>query len=122
MKLKHGIVVKRLVLTELTVNEDGKYVTVDPLVCEFETKGVRRSIEIPAGYVFDGATGWRDVGHSWVFHDFLYQAQFTTRRFADEMMLAILRFERNNLYYSMLSHVLVLFAWKFERAWRSHTP
>lgn len=96
---------------------DMHYCVQDEHVFRFE----HGDVTVPVGFMADGASGWRDVGHSWVLHDYLYRHQTLPRQEADQMMLAVLRYERNWAYYWGLKLALWLFKRRFNAAYNSHS-
>lgn len=88
--------------------------------------GLRRiTIDVPVGFRTDGNSGWRDVHvAAWLVHDYMYRCggwspnNECSRKTADRVMVAVLKFERNFIYARLLKAMIRLFSWKFEQAWQ----
>lgn len=97
------------------------------VTAEFELKNAeqRWHVHVPVGFLCDGSSGGPDWGCSWMFHDLLYCKQMfedgreCSRRDADRLMSAVLKWERRWGYFAVYNVVVRAVPCLFARAWRA---
>jgi len=98
-----------------------KYVIVSSYKIQWRSK----VIQVPTGFLSDGATGAPDIGTAWIYHDYLYSThRFTSgedcsRQEADLLMKTILDRENFPCYKKVYCWVKDYFFGLFRRAWQS---
>ena len=107
-----------------TAGCDFKLVVTHPYI--FTDHKKKLTIVVPIGFLSDGDSGTGiNKGASWIIHDMLYATHryenncdyIVSRKEADEIMAAILLYERRFFYWIAFKIGLCLFRRQLENAW-----
>jgi len=109
--------IRELGALEKALNQPFQYVVEDAFCCWLDNG---MTIRIPRGFLTDGSSGGPDWGWSWLIHDYLYAAHPCTRKDADDIMCAVLQYERHFGYKWLFKAALWINPlWAFSRAWKN---
>ncbi len=92
------------------------------IVSSYQIQWRNKTVEVPRGFLSDGATGAPDIGTAWIYHDYLYSThrfnsgEDCSRQEADLLMKIILEREGLACYKKIYSWIKDYFFGFFRRA------